>query len=449
MNIRIMLGMLNKLSHLRSHEHWTHQQLKDHQTQALHRLREYTYKHSPFYQQFHQGLWDKPLQDLPVLTKAMMMEHFDDLVTEQTLRLQDIEAFIATSHGEQYLQRYWVNATSGSTGRPGIFLFDRAEWTTVIASFARAYEWAGVKVNLARRRKMAVVASASPWHMSALVGATVRSWWSPTLRISASEPLPEIVQKLNEWQPEVLVAYASMGRFLADEQIAGRLQIQPNAILTSSEVLTDEARQHIEAVWGRRLFNHYGATECGGIAAECDLHAGMHLYEDLVIFEVVDKNNQPVPPGVYGEKMLITVLFNRTQPLIRYELSDSVRLAVQPCLSGRPFHLVDSVQGRTEDILHFPALVGGELAIHPNVFHHIMDKVRAEGWQIIHDETGLTVLLSTVSQDFDTEALHTDLRKALASRGVLTPPIHLQLVDEIPKSASGKSPLIKSTLVHS
>jgi phenylacetate-CoA ligase len=62
----------------------------------------------------------------------------------------------------------------------------------------------------------------------------------------------------------------------------------------------------------------------------------MHLFEDLVITEVVDEGNRPVPLGVYGEKVLVTVLFSRTLPLIRYELSDSVRPSISPyCPCGR------------------------------------------------------------------------------------------------------------------
>ncbi|GHP01163.1 hypothetical protein KSF_112100 [Reticulibacter mediterranei] len=128
----------------------------------------------------------------------------------------------------------------------------------------------------------------------------------------------------NAWQPEMLIAYASMARVLADEQLSGHLRITPRVVFPSSEVLTEETRRRMEQAWGERIFNQYAATECGSLAAECDQHQGMHLSEDLVIFEVVDSGNRPVPPGVYGDKLLITVLGSRTQPLIRYELSDIV-----------------------------------------------------------------------------------------------------------------------------
>jgi len=67
----------------------------------------------------------------------------------------------------------------------------------------------------------------TPWRQSAQVGATVQSWWTPTLRLDAASPTAAIVERLNAWQPETLVAYASTADLLAKEQIAGRLHINP------------------------------------------------------------------------------------------------------------------------------------------------------------------------------------------------------------------------------
>ncbi len=449
MDIQIILRLLAELRQFRQRDHWTRQQLEAHQSNALRSLREYAYAHSPFYQQLHKGLYDAPLQELPVLTKAMMMEHFDELVTDHAIRLEEAKAHMRNLTGdERFLGRYRVNATSGSSGHPGIFLFNRAEWITVLASFARAREWGGIKLDLVHRVKTATVASTTPFHMSTRVNATAHSWWMPEIRLAASEPLETIVERLNAWQPEMLIAYASMMRILADEQLAGRLQIRPRAVFTSSEVLTPETRRRIVQAWGERLFNQYAATESGSLAAECDHHRGMHLMEDLVIFEVVDQDNRPVPPGVYGDKLLITVLFSHTQPLIRYELSDSVRLATNPCPSGHPFALIDGIQGRVEDVLFFPGAAGGVVNVHPLVFSRIMDTLPVSGWQVVQEDDVLHVLLSGVRGEFEDEMLSATLRQALAEQGAIVPRVEVQRVESIPKTAAGKAPLIKSNLTQ-
>jgi phenylacetate-CoA ligase len=450
MDMQIILSVLAEMRQFRFRDHWTRQQLESYQVDALRSLREYSYAHSPFYQQFHKGLYDAPLQELPVLTKAMMMEHFDELVTDRAIRLEEAKTHIRTLTGdEHFLGRYWVNATSGSSGHPGIFLFNSAEWITVLASFARAREWGGVKLDLTRRVKTATVASTTAFHMSTRVNATAHSWWMPEIRLAASEPKDFIFERLNAWQPEVLIAYASMMRILAEEQLARRLQIRPRAVLTSSEVLTEETRRRIVQAWGERLFNQYAATEIGSLAAECDHHRGMHLMEDLVIVEVVDRFNRPVPPGVYGDKLLITVLGSRTQPLIRYELSDSVRLAPNPCPSGHPFALIDGIQGRDEDVLSFPGAAGGVVNVHPLVFSRIMDTLPVSGWQVVQEEDRLRVLLSGVRGAFEDEALADSLRQALTEQGVPVPGVGVQRVESIPKTAAGKAPLIKSNLSRS
>ena len=138
MNIKIIPGLLSTVSQLRKHENWTRSQLEASQVNGLKQLRAYAYAHSPFYQKFHRGLTDRPLNELPVLTKAMLMEHFDELVTDPSIRLEQVREFAAgDADKRRYLDRYWVTATSGSSGHPGFFLFNQPEWIALIASFAR------------------------------------------------------------------------------------------------------------------------------------------------------------------------------------------------------------------------------------------------------------------------------------------------------------------------
>ena len=391
--MQIVLSLLAQMRQFRPREHWTRKLLEAHQADALRSLREYAYAHSPFYQQFHRGLYDAPLQELPVLTKAMMMEHFDDLVTDRAIRLEEAKAHWTLTGDERYLDRYWVNATSGSSGHPGLFLFNRAESDHGAGLLCPRARVGGRQVHPDERAKTATVASTAPFHMSSRVNSTAHSWWMPEIRLAASEPLETIIERLNDWQPEVLIAYASMMRLLADEQLEGRLQVAPRAVMTSSEVLTEETRRRIVQAWGERLFNQYAATEIGSLAAECEHHRGMHLMEDLVMVEVVDKNNHPVPAGVYGDKLLITVLGSRTQPLIRYELSDSVRLSSDRCPSGHPFRLVDAIQGRVEEVLSFQGVAGGVVHVQPLVFSRIMDTLPVSGWQVVQEADRLRVLL--------------------------------------------------------
>jgi phenylacetate-CoA ligase len=426
------------------HDHWTRQQLEDYQARALQACREYAYAHSPFYQRFHRGLTDRPLQDLPVLTKAMLMEHFDDVVTDRAIHLEEVRQYLADPSGqERFLNRYRVMATSGSTGQPGVFLASQAEGATLTVGFSRFPAWAGVTP----KSKFALVASTASGHMSSQIPAMVHGQLLPRLQLSASEPVETLVQRLNEWQPDMLAGYASSLRVLAEEQRQGRLQITPRFIFSASETLTDETRRRVEEAWQTRLFNIYAATESGVLAAECQYHRGLHLFEDLVIVEVVDEHNRPVPPGVYGDKVLLTVLFSRTQPLIRYEVSDRVsRSRRKRCPCNRPFALLDGIEGRAPEVLHFPARTCGQVAVIPHVFHRVMDTLPVSGWQIVQERNGLQVLLSGAQAGLHEETLLEALRRTLTEQGVMVPPIHIQRVAAIPRNASGKAPLIVSRI---
>ncbi|MDQ7095084.1 AMP-binding protein [Desulfosporosinus sp. PR] len=435
---------------LRKQEHLTRQQLESYQAQEFKHLREYAYANSPFYREFHKGLFDAPLQDLPVLTKSMLMENFDDLVTDRAIHLQDVKEFAASKQGDElYLNRYVVHATSGSTGNPGLFLMDSDEWITALASSFRGFEEAGVKMNPNQPVKMVQITSTNPTHMSSGGATSMGNMGIPIRQLTASETIPTMVEKLNAWQPELLLGYASIIRILAEEQLAGRLRIAPCTIISGSEVLTPETRRQAVQAWGNVLFNMYGTTDCGAIGAECQQHHGMHLQEDLAIIEVVDKNNRPVPEGEYGEKLLVTVLWKRAQPLIRYELDDSLRLSPSLCSCGRPFRLIEEIQGRVHEILSFPSATGGNVKVHPIVFHNIMDTLPVNGWQVVQEADGLHLFLGGLHGTFDEDGLLTAVKQALIKQGAAIPNIEVQKVPSIPQAASGKTPLVKSNLSHS
>jgi phenylacetate-coenzyme A ligase PaaK-like adenylate-forming protein len=446
MNLQNMFQLLRILAEFRKHEHWSRSHLEELKTESLHHMREYAYAYSPFYQKFHQGLFDQPLNKLPVLTKAMMMEHYDELVTDRAIHLDELRAHAANDKtGEPFLNRYRVTATSGSSGHPGFFLFNPKEWLYVLASFARSQEWSGVRIDLTRRQRMVTVASISPWHMSSQVAASAKSWWRPSLRLPASQPLSQTVEQLNEWQPEMLIAYASMASTLAEEQLAKRLHIQPRVVYAASEVLTQQTRQRALQAWGDEPFNQYVATEAASIAAEYRVCRRMHFFDDLVIAEVVNEDYRSVLPGEYGAKILITTLFSRTQPLIRYELNDSVRVNVEDHGCGLPFAVLDSIQGRVEDVLHLPATNGSTVVVQPLVFNRVMDIVPVSGWQVVQQaDNGLEVLLTGENADLRDELLAEQLTRSLAQEGARVPYINVRRVVMIPKSASGKRPLVKS-----
>jgi phenylacetate-CoA ligase len=97
------------------------------------------------------------------------------------------------------------------------------------------------------------------------------------------------------------------------------------AIGTAGEQLTDARKRRIEAIWNAKVYNYYGTTETGNMASDCS--AGkLHLAWDHFLFEILDEDTQqPVPRGQPGMPV-VTTLTREAMPLIRYAITDLVRL---------------------------------------------------------------------------------------------------------------------------
>ncbi|GAA1495174.1 phenylacetate--CoA ligase family protein [Paeniglutamicibacter kerguelensis] len=447
MDLRLISRVLFLRAAWRRRDRWDAALIAKHQDHALQELRRAAYTGSEFYRRHHAGLHVAPLNELPPVTKADLMEHFDEAITSPGLRLADLETHLQSltrngaDPGVPWQGRWWAASTAGTTGRRGTFVWNRSEWGTVLASYARANDWAGIAAGPTRPLKAAIVSSRIPTHQSAVVGASLRSKLVPTLRLDVTAPLGETVAALNGFQPRILVGYASALKPLAAEQHAGRLRISPQGVISASEVLTPHTAAELEAAWGSPPFDVYAATETAGIASPC-IHRNRHVYEDLLIIEPVDRDGNPVPPGTTGARLLVTVLFSRTLPLIRYEMSDTVRLGGRGCPCGRAFRLMEDIEGRTEDILHLPGKAG-TVAVHPLVFHHVLDQAALTGWQIIQEPGRLRVLMVGLSHGNSQEGVRAAVQHALAEAGVMPTGVDVRIVDRLERTALGKAPFVR------
>ncbi|KHL01090.1 adenylate-forming protein [Sinomonas humi] len=447
MDAELLTRLLALRAAWRTHEHWSPARIASQQTEAFQRLRSYAVARSPFYRERYAGLEGAPLTALPPVTKDELMDHFDEAVTAPSLRLSDIEEHLHNlvendaDPSVPWRGRWWAAASAGTTGRRGIFIWDHREWAAVIASYARVPSWAGIFSRIKRPARVAMVTTRRPSHQSAIISATFNSLLFPTLRLDASDSPADLAARLGAFHPDLLVGFPSALRPLALEQLAGRLDIEPRAVVATSEILGVPESRDLEAAWGSPPVDIYATTETACIASTCT--AGRrHVYEDVVIVEPVDADYRPVPPGITGERLLVTVLFSRTLPLIRYEMSDRVRLGERGCPCGRSFRLLEGVEGRTEDILRLPA-AGGTVAVHPNVFHEILEEAPVTGWQVVQREDGLDVLVAGTPLGTDLQGLRDAIAQRLTEQGVVSTPVRVFPVHEVPRTPLGKAKLVR------
>lgn len=436
--------LIARTARLHQREYWPRQRLEQYQARSLRRLRAFAYARSPFYRAFHEGLTARPLHELPSLPKSMLLERFDDIVTDPAVRSDDLERHLATDSVESLFRgRYLLTASSGTTGQRALLLSDSSEWLTSLASMSRQNAWMGLK-QLPRKRRLAYALSTVPWHVSSRSLHFVDRHLTPIHLLDAGDSLDSIVARLNEWQPEVLSTYASLARVLADEQLEGRLHVRPEAVSTGGDVLTEDTRRRIAAAWGRPPYDAYATTEAAVLAAECSYHCGLHVFEDLVIVENVDARGRPVAAGEYGDKVLITVPFRRTVPLIRYEIDDTLRFATAACPCGRTLRLIDDIRGRAAEVLWLPRPSGGRTSIDPSLFYRVLDAFPVGAWQVVHTDGGLDVLVARPRDGFSDVSIMEVLARELRACGAEPPPIRVLRVARVPRGHTGKTLLVRS-----
>ncbi|MEW6349071.1 MAG: hypothetical protein AB1646_08405 [Thermodesulfobacteriota bacterium] len=443
--------MLKKLN---ARDGWTREELAEFQSRRLLSLVAHAKERSPFYRELYRNVkTDGPvkLEDLPIMDKATVMDNFDQLVTDPRLKLTELHTHLGQlTRDEYYLGEYRVLTTSGSSGLKGVFVFNRREWSTVLAGSFRAGFMMGITSRFPSRWKITWIGADSPMHVSQRMAESTDLGHTKVQRLNATSRISDLVDALNAFQPEVLLTYPSIASLLAIEQMEGRLSIHPQVVETGAEVRTTEMTQNIREAWGITPFNLYGTTEAGAFNVDCALHRGIHLFEDLWIAEVVDAQNRPVPDGSRGHKVLATNLFNYTQPLIRYEVGDMLTVSPDPCSCGRPFQLVEEVLGRSDDIAYLPGPGGREVPVHPIHFHDALGALpEVKEYRVLHDDHGIAVtvvLRAQTSEEGVADKLTANLSMRLASLGAECPAMHVCFVDRIDRDAStmGKLKLVTS-----
>jgi phenylacetate-coenzyme A ligase PaaK-like adenylate-forming protein len=334
--------------------------LKNRQSARLASIVAHARANSRYYREVYQSLPPR-VEDvamLPVTDKRTLMGRFDDWVTDNDVTLERARMFIDDPAlvGTAFLDRYRLGTTSGVTGVRGIFVFDKPSRLVTSALALRAFgtwmpatDWAAVVAGGGRLAW--VLATGGHFGSSTVLPQSrLRRGFADLqngrlLRVfSVFSPMTELVDQINRFQPNVLVGYAGHLLLLAGEQEARRLRIAPRLVVLAAEGLTEAGYDRVARVFDARIGNGYGACEFMSTAIGCRSR-WLHVNADWVVLEPVDRHYQPVPTGERSHTVLLTNLANRVQPVLRYDLGDSVVARAGPCPCGNPFPAI-RVQGR-------------------------------------------------------------------------------------------------------
>jgi phenylacetate-CoA ligase len=177
------------------------------------------------------------------------------------------------------------------------------------------------------------------------------------LVININHPLEDYCQRLNECRPHNLTGYPFGIKVLAEMQRAGKIDISPEVVICGGEPLTAAARKFIKKTWDTSLINYYAASESLVIGVKKEEFNHLYIFDDANYIETAEE-------GYY-----LTNLYNYTQPLIRYRMSDLLVSVNEQKKEDRwPFNRVKEIIGRQEDILWFKNQAGKKEFIHPIIF---------------------------------------------------------------------------------
>ncbi len=332
---------------------------------------------SRFYQRLYR---DQPagggvaLRDLPPVTKLELMAAFDDWVTDPGVTRAGIEAFVADPAliGAPYRGGLFVCTSSGTTGHPGLFVHDRGAVAVYRAlNLVRVdFAWLSLSQWIAMLRRglrwAAMIGTGGHFPAASWLELERRrsGWRSRAYRVfSVQRPLAELAAALDAFDPTIITSYSSALELLAGEQAAGRLHLRPILVEAAGEATLPAARARMASAFGSVIHDAYGSSEAFALAASC-AHDWLHVNSDWVILEPVDADFHPTPPGEPSHTVLLTNLANRIQPIIRYDLGDSVLARPDPCPCGSPLPAI-RVAGRRDDVLRLAAADGRTVSILP------------------------------------------------------------------------------------
>ncbi|MBP5777048.1 MAG: phenylacetate--CoA ligase family protein [Prevotella sp.] len=308
------------------------------QQQRLRELVAYAREKSPYLAKLYADLPENfTLTDLPIVYKKDLLENFDDYVTDRNIHMQDVLKYVdrPTDDTSLLLGQYSALKTSGSTGKPLPMVRD---------DYHNKIHGQMMGQRLMGGIPLEVLSLKHHHHASVIHLANGASSYTAFLRTKAAFPemahnlmglscldsVNHLVEQLNEFQPTTITGYPSMLVPLAVEQMKGNLKLDVKMICTSSEMLTEKDYQALREAFHCPVLNNYCMTE-GGEVAMTRGSSHLHINEDWVIVEPVDKDmNLLGESDEWSAGLLITDLTNYVQPIIRYYVSDVIRISRKP-----------------------------------------------------------------------------------------------------------------------
>ena len=298
----------------------------------------YHLQHNPFYKKLVGKVNAVSWENIPVMTKR-------DLQLPLTQRLS--EGFS--------VKNVYVNKTSGSSGDPFIFAKDTYCHALTWAVIQDRFGWYGLDFNSSLQARFYGI----PLDKKGYYKERLKDVFSKRIRFSifdlSDEALEKVLASFRKNNFEYLNGYTSsivqFAKFLHRKNcVLKTLCPTLKCCVVTSEMLFEDDKALLENQFGIPVVNEYGASELDLIAFQ-NPEGHWQLNSETLVVEILDKNNKPVPKGEEG-RVVITSLYNKAHPFIRYDLGDVGILSKESTVK-KP--ILEKLIGRTNDIAILPS----------------------------------------------------------------------------------------------
>jgi phenylacetate-CoA ligase len=348
--------------------------------------------------------------------------------------------FISRNHSVKDMVK---DSTGGSTGRNIHFYEDKEELSNRFAAGVRSDSWAGLNVGekYAQIWGSSLDLGRSSFLKKNLDKVLLRRLFISSFDLSDHD-IDSALKKIRAFKPKVIIGYPTplyrIAKYMADNDADG---LEVAGIISSAETLFDHQRKEVEAGFKCRVFNRYGCREFGVIAAECEEHNGLHLFTDRVLVEFLDIRGMENDPK---KEIVITDLNKYGMPFLRYRIGDVGVPSSRKCGCGRAFPVMESVEGRTFDLI-----MGANGNFIAGTFWTLLFR-SAEGikqFQVVQPSIRELQVSLEIEPTFDQSNLQT-LEKTIKKKCGDGMSVVFRIVPKIPVTESGKFRFIISDVAR-
>ncbi|MFM9989437.1 phenylacetate--CoA ligase family protein [Flavobacterium sp.] len=299
---------------------------------------EYHLENNPFYKELIGSKKINNWNDLPILTKKNLQKPLAERLSK------DCET-----------KSVFVNKTSGSSGDPFIFAKDKYCHAITWASIIYRFSWYKINFNTSFQARFYGI----PLDFIGNKKERIKDFLSNRFRFTIFDlsdvVLEKVLVKFKAKKFDYINGYTSsvvlFAKFLQTKNIILK-EICPTlkVCMVTSEMLFDEDKILMERQFGIPVVNEYGASELDLIAFQ-NQNGEWQINSETLFVEILDEDNNVLPYGKEG-RVVITSLYNKAHPFIRYDIGD-IGILDEKSTVQKP--LLKQLIGRTNDVAILPS----------------------------------------------------------------------------------------------